>query len=249
MRPAHAEPVTSAIGLLAVGQAVGDFVATDEVPVDRVTPIDWQSNDAFAGWFQQLERSIPADAFAPGREPFDTWLQTRGTAYDLVMTTEADAGTKLADATGRGTRQLHGPLPSTRGNCRRRAHAGSGWARSSDLEDGLRDALADQGYRVEGADAPAGAPALGRHRRPSVGGCARRAAKPVGRSRAMSTRARRPPPARARRAVLRRSRCVARRVLVRRRRRRRRRRRPTTSPIPATARRSTWRCRRRRSRC
>ena len=91
VRPAHAEPVTSAIGLLAVGQAVGDFVATDEIPVDRVTPIDWQSNDAFAGWFQQLERSIPADAFVPGREPFDTWLQTRGTAYDLVMTTEADA--------------------------------------------------------------------------------------------------------------------------------------------------------------
>ena len=31
----------------------------------------------------------------------------------------------------------------------------------SDLEPDLRDALADRGYRVEGADAPAGAPALG----------------------------------------------------------------------------------------
>ena len=71
-----------------------------QIPVDRVTPIDWQSNDAFPGWFQQLEQSIPADAFTPGRDPFDTWLQTRGTAYDLVMTTEADARTKLADAAG-----------------------------------------------------------------------------------------------------------------------------------------------------
>ncbi len=161
VRPAHAEPVTSAIGLLAVGQAVGDFVATDEIPVDRVTPIDWQSNDAFAGWFQQLERSIPADAFVPGREPFDTWLQTRGTAYDLVMTTEADADSLLADATGavRDSSTVLYPQPVATADVVLTPVAGG--RDPSDLEPDLRDALADRGYRVEGADAPAGAPALG----------------------------------------------------------------------------------------
>ena len=59
VRPAHAEPETSAIGLLAVGQAVGDFVATDAIPVDRVTPIDWQSNDAFAGLVPATGTSDP----------------------------------------------------------------------------------------------------------------------------------------------------------------------------------------------
>jgi hypothetical protein len=161
VRPAHAEPVTSAIGLLAVGQAVGDFVATDEIPVDRVTPIDWQSNDAFAGWFQQLERSIPADAFAPGREPFDTWLQTRGTAYDLVTTTEADAHTLLADATGAVRDSSTVLYPQPVGTADVVLTPVAGGRDPSDLEAGLRDALADQGYRVEDAAAPAGAPPLG----------------------------------------------------------------------------------------
>jgi hypothetical protein len=161
VRPAHGEPETGAIGLLAVGQAVGDFVATDEIPVDRVTPIDWQSNDAFPGWFQQLEQAIPADAFTPGRDPFDTWLQTRGTAYDLVMTSEADARTKLAGAAGavRDSSTVLYPRPVATADVVLTPVAGG--RNPSGLEDDLRDALADRGYRVDGEPAPAGAPALG----------------------------------------------------------------------------------------
>ena len=51
----------------------------------------------------------------------------------------------------------------------------------------LRDALADQGYRVEGADAPAGAPALGPTDGLPSAGALDALPRPVGRSRAMST--------------------------------------------------------------
>ena len=186
VRPAHAEPETSAVGLLAVGQAVGDFVATDAVPVDRVTPIDWQSNDAFPGWFQQLEQSIPADAFTPGRDPFDTWLQTRGTAYDLVMTTEADARTKLADAAGavRDSSTVLYPQPVATADVVLTPVAGG--RNPSGLEDDLRDALADHGYRVDGSTAPAGAPALGDTDGLPSAGALYAIPRPLGGSRAMT---------------------------------------------------------------
>ncbi|MGH8978868.1 MAG: hypothetical protein ACRDV7_12385, partial [Acidimicrobiia bacterium] len=148
LRPAHAEAETSAIGLLALGQAVGDFVATDEIPVDRVTPIDWENNDAFAGWFQQLERAIPSNAFEPGREPFDRWLQTRGTAYDIVATTEAAARTQLEAATGavRDSTTVLYPRPVATADVVLTPVAGGIGA--EDLEDDLRDALLEHGYRV-----------------------------------------------------------------------------------------------------
>ena len=123
----------------------------------------------------------------PGREPFDTWLQTRGTAYDLVMTTEADADSLLADATGavRDSSTVLYPQPVATADVVLTPVAGG--RDPSDLEPDLRDALADRGYRVEGADVPAGAPALGPTDGLPSAGAARRAPGPVGRSRAMST--------------------------------------------------------------
>ena len=54
-------------------------------------------------------------------------------ARDRVRPRDDDRSRRPYQARGRdrrGTRQLHRPLPSTRGNCRRRAHAGSRWART-----------------------------------------------------------------------------------------------------------------------
>ena len=160
VRPAHAEAENSAVGLLAVGQAVGHFVATDEIPPDRVTPADWQANDAFPGWFQRLERAIPSDAFAPGRDPLDKWLQTRGTAYDVVATTEAKARPALAAAAPEvrdGAAVLY-PAPVASADIV--LAPVSGGRDASGLEGPLRDALAEQGYRVDG-EPPPGGPALG----------------------------------------------------------------------------------------
>jgi hypothetical protein len=159
VRPAHAEAENSAVGLLAVGQAVGHFVATDQIPPDRVTPADWEANDAFPGWFQRLERAIPDAAFAPGRDPFDQWLQTRGTAYDVVATTEANARPALAEAAPevRDAAAVLYPAPVASADIVLAPVAGG--RNASGLEDPLRDALAEHGYRVDG-DPPAGAPAL-----------------------------------------------------------------------------------------
>ena len=148
----------------------------------------------------------------------------------------------------RGTRQLHGPLPSTRGNCRRRAHAGSGWARS------LRSRSPTCAMRL-----PTRATASRARTRPPAH---RPSAPPTGfRRPARSTRsgacgpescdehgARLPPPAHARRRAAR-PRAHRGGVLVGRRRHEHRLRRRRHRRSRATARRSTWRCRRRRSRC
>ena len=53
VRPAHAEPLTSGTGLLVLGAAVASFVATPEIDADAVSRIDWETNDAFPGWFQK----------------------------------------------------------------------------------------------------------------------------------------------------------------------------------------------------
>jgi hypothetical protein len=160
VRPAHAEPVNSVHGLLALGHAVGTYVATPEVPVDDVSLGDWQNNDAFPGWFQQLERSIPANAFTPGQDPFDLWLQTRGAAYDLVATTEAAALTALDDAAPdvRDASSILYPAPVATADI---MLAPVGEAEASDrLLIELQAALREQGFRTSGAPSPEGAPTL-----------------------------------------------------------------------------------------
>ena len=99
VRPAHADPTQSATGMLTLGQAVGSYLATDEIPADNVSRLDWETSDEFPGWFQQLERAIPDDAFSDAN-PFQRWLQTRpvGARYDLVATTQAEAEPALASA-------------------------------------------------------------------------------------------------------------------------------------------------------
>jgi hypothetical protein len=160
VRPAHADPETSADGLLALGQAVGDFVATPEIAADAVSRGDWENKEEFAGWFQRLERSIPADAFAPGRDPFARWLQTRGTAFDVVATTEANALPALA-AAATDVREASTVLyPAAVATADIVLVPVAGGRDPSSIEDELRDALAAAGYRVDGEAPPAGAPAL-----------------------------------------------------------------------------------------
>jgi len=99
VRPAHGDPTQSAIGLLTLGQAVGSYLETPDIPADSVSRLDWETSDEFPGWFQQLERAIPDDAFSDA-DPFQRWLQTRpvGARYDLVATTQAEGQPALASA-------------------------------------------------------------------------------------------------------------------------------------------------------
>lgn len=163
VRPAHADPVATADGLLALGHAAGTFLAAGGaggLTPDDVSRLDWETSDTFPGWFQRLERAIPADAF-DGGDPFARFLQTRLTAYDLVATTEAAATTGLRRAAGdvRDAAEVLYAAPVATADV---VLVAVGGAHLGDLPAAMRRALADGGFRTAGSpDPPAGgAPAL-----------------------------------------------------------------------------------------
>lgn len=153
VKPAHADPVSSGVGRLVLGQAVASFLATEDFSL-----IDWQSNDAFPGWFQQLKQGVPASAFAVNADPFDAWLRQRLAGFDIVATTEAQAVTELATVAPdlRDRVALIYPAPVATADVVLAPLAGGD--DPSALADDLRDALEAQNYRVDDAP-PAGAPA------------------------------------------------------------------------------------------
>lgn len=98
---AHEDATDSASGALIVGQAVGHFLATPEIPVTSISRIDWESSDEFAAWFQRLERAVPSNGFdPPAGSPFAQFLQGRFVEYDAVAALEAEAAPALASASG-----------------------------------------------------------------------------------------------------------------------------------------------------
>jgi hypothetical protein len=96
VKPAHPEPVRSATGLLVVGQAAGGFLTGAGGDPRDLSTIDINASDTFPGWFQRLERAVPADALAVGADPFEEWLVTRGASSSLVAGLEAQIGPALA---------------------------------------------------------------------------------------------------------------------------------------------------------
>jgi hypothetical protein len=98
VKPAHAEPIESATGLVVLGHAVGEFLASPKLPIEQVSSNDWQASSAFPGWFQRLETNIPADALAVGADPLTQWLQQQGVNAALVGGLEANIAPRLAQA-------------------------------------------------------------------------------------------------------------------------------------------------------
>jgi hypothetical protein len=92
--PAHAHPVDTASGLLVLGQAAGQYLATPERPIEQIAGNEL-NDEAFAGWFQQLETSIPSSAFESPPTPFDRWVQTGRVVYSLVGGLEAEMGPRI----------------------------------------------------------------------------------------------------------------------------------------------------------
>lgn len=85
VRVGHASPDSSATGLLVLGQAATQFFGNAEF-----SRVDLET-DAFQRWLRALEGSGPPPSFEP--------LLARGfTGYDVVGTTEAEAGPLLARA-------------------------------------------------------------------------------------------------------------------------------------------------------
>lgn len=159
---AHEDATGSASGALIVAQAAGHFLATPEVPVTGISRIDWESSDAFAAWFQRLERAVPRNGFdPPAGSPFAQFLQGRFVEYDAVAALEAEVAPALARASGLGDSvTVVYPDPVGTADVVFAAIAGED---ADDLVDRVtgadaRRALAAAGWRVDGEDPAPGVP-------------------------------------------------------------------------------------------
>ena len=160
---AHEDAAGSASGTLIVGQAVGQYLSTPDIPVSSISRNDWESSDEFSAWFQRLEGAVPSNGFdPPAGSPFAQFLQGRFVEYDAVAALEAEVAPALASASGIadavrvvypdpvGTADIvFVPLLDSRSAGRLADHATGAAA---------REVLAAAGWRVEGEKSAAGVP-------------------------------------------------------------------------------------------
>jgi hypothetical protein len=101
VKPGYGDPTLNATALLVVSQASSEFLDNSDY-----SRSDLQDNNEYLDWLAGLARAVPKVApSAVG--PFAEMLQALPTAtYDLVGTTEADAGPALAAAAPDRRRQL-----------------------------------------------------------------------------------------------------------------------------------------------
>ncbi len=145
VKPGHAIPATDGVGLLVIGQAATQYFGRTNLSRDDY------ADDGFLDWFGRLERSI---RFDPG-SAFERMLVGGPAIYDVVGTTEAEAGPLLAAASAdrRAQLRLRSPRPVASADAVYVPIAG---AREADAlgdlltgDDG-RVALARAGWRVDG---------------------------------------------------------------------------------------------------
>jgi hypothetical protein len=93
VKPGHADPEATGEGLAVIGQAAAQFFGRSDLSRD-----DYE-DDAFLDWFARVERSVESTTRAIGDDPALARMLTAGpAAFDVVATTEADAGPRLAAA-------------------------------------------------------------------------------------------------------------------------------------------------------
>ena len=146
VKPGHADPSTSGEGLAVIGQEAAQYFGRTNLSLDDF------SNDGFLQWFTQLERSVPNGASADAA-PFERMLSTGPAAYDVVATTEAEAGPLLASASRdrRAAVDLLYPAPvATAEIVYAPVVGGDTNVRDAVTGDSGRRALAHAGWRVDG---------------------------------------------------------------------------------------------------
>jgi hypothetical protein len=148
VKPAHGDPAASATALLVLSQATSEFLGTADY-----SRADLENNDEYLDWLSAIERAIPK--LPPtAASPFAEMLQQLPTAtYDIVGTTEAEAGPGIADAAPDRRRALTllYPEPVVTADVVLAAVAGRGDS-AGDLagDTDLAAALARSGWRVSG---------------------------------------------------------------------------------------------------
>jgi hypothetical protein len=146
VKPAHGDPAVNAIPLLVLSQATSEFLDTADY-----SRADLENNDQYLDWLSGIERAIPK--FPPtAASPFAEMLQQLPTAtYDVVGTTEAEAGPGIAAAAPDRRKELTllYPEPVVTADVVLTAVAGRGDDVDS-LTDDVAAALAATGWRVPG---------------------------------------------------------------------------------------------------
>jgi len=101
VKPGYGDPTVNATSLLVLSQASSEFLDNSDY-----SRSDLQDNNDYLDWLAGLERAVPK--LAPSAAgPFAEMLQALPTAtYDMVGTTEADAGPARAAAAPERRQQL-----------------------------------------------------------------------------------------------------------------------------------------------
>ncbi|HYU40409.1 MAG TPA: hypothetical protein VEM59_11305 [Acidimicrobiia bacterium] len=144
VKPAHGDPTVNAIPLLVLSQATSEFLGTADY-----SRADLESNDQYLDWLSGIERAIPK--LPPmAASPFAEMLQQLPTAtYDIVGTTEAEAGPGVANAAPDRRKELTllYPEPVVTADVVLAPVVGHGDAVDG-LTDDLGEPLARTGWRV-----------------------------------------------------------------------------------------------------
>jgi hypothetical protein len=155
VKPGHADPSLTGEGLAVIGQAAAEYFDRTNLSRD-----DFEDGEFFE-WFTRLERSVPTGGRTGDESPLVRMLTAGPAAFDVVATTEAEAGPLLASAS-RDRRQrvrLLYPAPVATADVRFASFV-DGDEDLFDLvtgDDGRR-AIARAGYRVDGEDGADGVP-------------------------------------------------------------------------------------------
>jgi len=90
VKPAYGDPAMSAVALLVLSQATSAFLGTSDY-----SKADLEDNDQYLDWLSGIERAVPSTPTNPFVEMLQ---QLPTTTYDIVGTTEAEAGPAIAAA-------------------------------------------------------------------------------------------------------------------------------------------------------
>ena len=118
VKPGHSDPATTGEGLLVIGQAASSYFGRSDLTLDDY------ADDGFLEWFGRLENAVRLTD-----SPFEQMLVGGAALYDMVGTTEAEAGPELARRFARPSGAGGPALPFAGGHRGRRVCAGRGSGR------------------------------------------------------------------------------------------------------------------------
>jgi hypothetical protein len=144
VKPGHPDPSNSAAGLLVVGQAASDFLGRTDFTTRDL------DDDAFSTWFSNLERAVPNFGNA-GNSPLQQMLQFGRGRFDIVGTTEAEAGPLLHRSAARAQDlQVRPATPLVVAEVVLAPLRPESEGRVDEVVEAAAAALAATGWRVEG---------------------------------------------------------------------------------------------------